>query len=124
MDDQGLEYQKLVRDVTAQRTLLHAIKGDVWVFAYGSLMWNPGFDYLERRTASGAVMCRTFVANPAHKDYAGRLSEDRIVRMIRSGVGISGTNRVYLENTVTHLDNLGIGDRRLRRLLNLVNGFE
>ena len=205
MDDQGLEYQKLVRDVTAQRTLLHAIKGDVWVFAYGSLMWNPGFDYLERRpallhgyhrafciysnyyrgtdeqlgvvlgldrggacrglafqlrkdgvhevlnylwdremltwdrgasstvyklrvtgarTASGAVTCRTFVANPAHKDYAGRLSEDRIVRMIRSGVGISGTNRVYLENTVTHLDNLGIGDRRLRRLLNLVNGFE
>ena len=51
MDDQGLEYQKLVRDVTAQRTLLHAIKGDVWVFAYGSLMWNPGFDYLERRPA-------------------------------------------------------------------------
>ena len=51
MDDQGLEYQKLVRDVIAQRTLLHAIKGDVWVFAYGSLMWNPGCDDLERRPA-------------------------------------------------------------------------
>ena len=21
---------------------------DLWVFAYGSLMWRPGFDYLER----------------------------------------------------------------------------
>lgn len=25
--------------------------GDLWVFGYGSLMWQPGFDYLERRLA-------------------------------------------------------------------------
>ncbi|OMH38364.1 hypothetical protein BGP75_07260 [Motiliproteus sp. MSK22-1] len=25
--------------------------GDLWVFAYGSLMWNPGFEYLEHRSA-------------------------------------------------------------------------
>jgi len=24
---------------------------DLWVFAYGSLMWRPGFEFLERRTA-------------------------------------------------------------------------
>jgi glutathione-specific gamma-glutamylcyclotransferase len=24
---------------------------DLWVFGYGSLMWRPGFDYLERRPA-------------------------------------------------------------------------
>ncbi len=24
---------------------------DLWVFAYGSLMWRPGFDFLERRPA-------------------------------------------------------------------------
>ena len=24
---------------------------DFWVFAYGSLMWRPGFDFLERRNA-------------------------------------------------------------------------
>src|SRR5881398_1301259 len=23
-------------------------QNDLWVFAYGSLMWRPGFDYLER----------------------------------------------------------------------------
>jgi cation transport protein ChaC len=25
--------------------------GDLWVFAYGSLMWRPGFGFLERRKA-------------------------------------------------------------------------
>jgi cation transport protein ChaC len=25
--------------------------GDLWVFAYGSLMWRPGFDFLERHDA-------------------------------------------------------------------------
>jgi cation transport protein ChaC len=27
------------------------INEDFWVFAYGSLMWRPGFDFLERRNA-------------------------------------------------------------------------
>ena len=26
--------------------------GDLWVFGYGSLMWNPGFDIVERRQAT------------------------------------------------------------------------
>jgi cation transport protein ChaC len=26
--------------------------GDFWVFGYGSLMWRPGFDYVERTTAT------------------------------------------------------------------------
>jgi len=25
--------------------------GDLWIFGYGSLIWKPGFDYLEARTA-------------------------------------------------------------------------
>ena len=27
------------------------MSGDLWVFGYGSLMWNPGFDFLESRRA-------------------------------------------------------------------------
>jgi glutathione-specific gamma-glutamylcyclotransferase len=30
-----------------ERNLPHA-SGDLWVFAYGSLMWRPGFDFVER----------------------------------------------------------------------------
>lgn len=26
-------------------------RGDLWVFGYGSLMWKPGFEYVERRLA-------------------------------------------------------------------------
>jgi cation transport protein ChaC len=26
-------------------------QGDLWVFGYGSLMWDPGFEYVERRLA-------------------------------------------------------------------------
>ncbi len=33
-----------------ERNLPHAA-GDLWVFAYGSLMWRPGFDFLERLPA-------------------------------------------------------------------------
>jgi cation transport protein ChaC len=29
----------------------HQSNEDFWVFAYGSLMWRPGFDFLERRNA-------------------------------------------------------------------------
>ncbi len=28
------------------------MSGDLWVFAYGSLMWRPGFSFLERATAT------------------------------------------------------------------------
>ena len=40
--------------------------------------------------------------------------------MIRRGVGITGSNVEYLQNTVTHLDSLGIGDGPLHKLLRVV----
>ncbi|QIE54844.1 gamma-glutamylcyclotransferase [Pikeienuella piscinae] len=33
---------------------------DLWVFAYGSLMWKPGFDHVERRRARLAGYRRRF----------------------------------------------------------------
>jgi len=32
-------------------TIIDQTGADLWVFAYGSLMWRPGFDFLERRQA-------------------------------------------------------------------------
>src|SRR5690606_6611868 len=30
---------------------LEDLPGDLWVFGYGSLIWRPGFDFVERREA-------------------------------------------------------------------------
>jgi cation transport protein ChaC len=32
-------------------TAIDESRADLWVFAYGSLMWRPDFEYLERRSA-------------------------------------------------------------------------
>lgn len=34
--------------------------GDIWVFGYGSLMWRPGFEHLERRLATVHGFHRAF----------------------------------------------------------------
>ena len=38
--------------MTAKIVAAHEFpKGDLWIFGYGSLIWRPGFDYLEARPA-------------------------------------------------------------------------
>jgi cation transport protein ChaC len=164
---------------------------DFWVFAYGSLMWRPGFDFAEARpallrgyhrafciasthyrgsperpglvlgldrggacrgrayrvaaehalpvarylheremisgvyeprwvrvrTAEGPVTAATYVADRGHAQYAGKLPEERILALIRQGIGSAGSNIDYLANTVRHLDELGIADGPLHGLL-------
>lgn len=166
-------------------------RGGLWVFAYGSLMWEPGFPhqracpallkgyhralcvyshfhrgtparpglvlgldrggscrgvafrvaaadgeavlaYLdERELVSPAyrrrllpvrledreVRAHAYVVDRAHSRYAGKLSLEESAAYVLQGVGASGSAFDYLENTVRHLDRLGIGDGPLHRLL-------
>lgn len=166
--------------------------GNFWVFGYGSLMWRPGFDYVEAQTARahgyhrslciystrfrgtprrpGLVFgldrggsCRGrayrvaaenvdeviaylderemlhavydpkflkvrlgdgrrvsaygFVARRQHSQYAGKLPAERAAELIVQGRGPQGSGLEYVTKTVRHLDDNGIHDDFLHRVL-------
>ena len=165
-------------------------RGRVWVFAFGSLIWNPAFDFVERRTArihgfhrqfclwaragrgsperpglmlslvSGGsctgvayrlagreaateldvlwrrematmayrpvwTVARTskgpepaiaFSANREHERYVPGLEDRAVARYLATGAGPMGRCCDYLFDTVAHLRQLGIRDRRLEAL--------
>lgn len=171
---------------------------DVWVFGYGSLMWNPAFHFAQRclatihgyhrsfclstpvgrgtpdrpglllgldrggschgvlyridadcveeeldilwsremvagsyrphwvnaRAGHSSHRAIAFVIDRARPTYAGRLDPDEVARRIAAAAGVVGRCVDYLEDTVAHLDEIGIHDRslhavraRVRRIL-------
>lgn len=68
------------------------------------------------RTAGGTRQALAFVVLRDCPDYAGRLPLDEMARIILGAAGRHGTCRDYLESTVSHLDQLGLVDRQLRRV--------
>jgi glutathione-specific gamma-glutamylcyclotransferase len=164
--------------------------GRIWVFAFGSLIWNPAFHFVERRTArihgfhrqfclwaragrgsaekpglmlslvsggsctgvayrlarraaateldvlwrrematmayrpvwttahtpEGPEPAIAFSANREHERYVPGLEEAAVARYLATGAGIMGRCCDYLFDTVAHLRQLGIRDRRLEAL--------
>jgi len=169
-------------------------RGDLWVFGYGSLMWDPGFRhaeshpavvhgyhrrfcvysysyrgtrarpglvlgldrggackgivyrvprrhakatlaYLWRRELDGGVyrfrklrvrlarrtvQAYSCVVDRAHPGYAAELSIHETARLICQGIGRRGHCVHYLENTVRHIEALGLTDGALHRLAEVV----
>ncbi|MGE0117772.1 MAG: gamma-glutamylcyclotransferase [Dongiaceae bacterium] len=183
------------RAASLAATLTHPrARQPVWVFAYGSLIWKPGFPFVERRIGTihgyhrqfclllkrfrgtpevpglmlgleGGGICRgvvyrlaeqdrdealrtvwaremltgayvprwvdvrmdggtvraiVFVINRAHERYTGRLSDEAVADALAQACGHVGSCAEYLLETVTHLEELGIRDRRLWRLQAMV----
>jgi cation transport protein ChaC len=54
-DPSDAEFSAMAADVLAE-----APDGDLWLFAYGSLIWNPGHDFLEHRRATAIGWHRSF----------------------------------------------------------------
>ena len=68
-----------------------------------------------------AVKVVVFVARQDHVQYAGDLELERIAFHIAHAHGRRGSCRDYLAETLNNLDVLGVRDRRLERLLQLVD---
>jgi cation transport protein ChaC len=49
-----------VRDALRAETLRGRLHEDIWIFAYGSLMWDPAFHFEEVRYATLDGACRSF----------------------------------------------------------------
>ncbi len=184
--------QRMLEDPDISAAL--AGRGDLWIFGYGSLMWDPGFHHAEAhpallygyhrrfcvysytyrgtraqpglvlgldrggackgiayrvprrhakatlaylrkrelddgvyrvkklrvRLARRTVEALSFVVDRAHQGYAAELSVTETARLILQGVGQRGLCVHYLENTVRHIEALGLTDGALHRLAEVV----
>ncbi len=76
--------------------------------------------WLPTRTPEGPIKALGFVVNRKESRYAGRLELDHIADILSVAVGHRGSGAEYLRNTVSHLEQIGIQDRNLWCLQNLV----
>lgn len=65
---------------------------------------------------TSTVPAYTFVADPAHSQYAGDLGLDQSAEVIMRAQGVSGLNRDYLMSTVEKLESEGFAEPLLLKL--------
>lgn len=82
--------------------------------------YRPVVVELELQKSAPPVRAYTFVADPAHPNYAGDLGIDGSAEIIMYANGVGGLNRDYLINTIKQLETHGYKDPSLRQLLQRV----
>jgi cation transport protein ChaC len=77
--------------------------------------------WLKLRLENGRIATAlAYVADRKHPQYAGKLDVAEIARRIRVAFGKTGSNVEYLKNTVLHLEEMGIHEGTLHRVLRQV----
>ena len=96
--------------------------GPVWRREMLTGIYTPRWALL--RTPQGTLRAIAFVVRRDHPQYAGRLAPETAACHIASAVGENGSCFDYLANTVRQLDDLGLRDRGLERLLDLARACD
>ena len=109
------------------RGMAFEVAADTWPEVYEYLLAREQDTGVYReatrpvRLVSGEIVSAlAFLVNEDHPQFAGRLSVDEQLRMVRAGFGQSGANVDYVLNTATHLEQMGIPDSQLRELVGLL----
>ena len=112
----GVAYRVAAEKVDDVRAYLHEreIKGSV----YHELVLPVTFP---NRESAGAL---TYVSDEAHEQYAGNLTREERLRIVRICRGEGGPNRDYVINTVLHLRYLGVHDAELEWLAEQLGGVD
>ena len=120
-------------------------EGPVWIFGYGSLMWNPALEFTESCTGTlvgwhrafylrltacylptwcqldlddgRTVNAIVFIMDPRHPEYESDTRAQVIAPLIAAASGPLGTNAQYLFSLEQELIKLGMQDDGLNDLL-------
>jgi cation transport protein ChaC len=76
--------------------------------------------WLTARTVDGDIRVVAFVVNQQSPHYSGKLELEAVADVLSTAAGHWGSCAEYLQQTVAHLEELGIRDRNLWRLQAMV----
>lgn len=109
------------------RGMAFEVAGAAWPDVYAYLQEREQVTAVYRdvvrpvRLADGrTIQALAFLVDERHEQFAGHLSLEQQLAMVRAGVGLSGRNVDYVLNTARHLRELGIRDRQLMALADLL----
>ncbi|SLN34562.1 gamma-glutamylcyclotransferase [Oceanibacterium hippocampi] len=108
---QGIAFRIAARNIEAETRLL-------WNREMLSGAYRP--TWVRLRAAGEIFRAVTFVANRRLDRYCGGLEEAETVERLATGCGELGSCRDYLAKTVRHLEEVGVHDPHLHRLLRQV----
>lgn len=87
-------------------------------------VYIPKMVQLDLLGSGKRVTALTFVADPHHEQYCGRPTIEDAAKIIASAKGRGGPNRDYLKSTLDHLDEFGIKEGPLHKIMGLVEKLE
>lgn len=112
------------------RGLIHAIAPDN-VESETTILWRREMvsgayraRWVDVKTPAGTRRAIAFLINQDNQGYAGRLGEQETAHTIAFAEGRLGHCADYLRNTVMHLDELGVADGPMHRLLDRVETLQ